>query len=43
MSAGRKYSVVMPGLDPGVHELAAAEKEDVDGRGRPCHDGGSKR
>ncbi len=27
----------MPGLDPGIHALAA--KEDVDGRVKPGHDG----
>jgi hypothetical protein len=28
---------VMPGLVPGIHDLA--EKEDVDGRDEPGHDG----
>jgi hypothetical protein len=31
-------SVVMPGLVPGIHVLAA--KKDVDGRDKPGHDGG---
>jgi hypothetical protein len=30
----------MPGLGPGIHELDdAAEKEGVDGRDKPGHDG----
>jgi hypothetical protein len=28
----------MPGLDPGIHVLAAAQKENVDGRDEPGHD-----
>jgi hypothetical protein len=31
------YSVVMPGLVPGIHVLAT--KKDVDGRDKPGHDG----
>jgi hypothetical protein len=29
----------MPGLVPGIHVLAAYEREDVDGRDKPGHDG----
>jgi hypothetical protein len=29
----------MPGLVPGIHVLTAFEKEDVDGRDKPGHDG----
>jgi hypothetical protein len=29
----------MPGLVPGIHVLASSEKEDVDGRDKPGHDG----
>jgi hypothetical protein len=32
----------MPGLDPGIHVLAALKKEDVDGRDKPGHDGEKK-
>jgi hypothetical protein len=28
----------MPGLVPGIHVLAAAKEEDVDGRDKPGHD-----
>jgi hypothetical protein len=31
--------LVMPGLVPGIHVLAAGDKEDVDGRDKPGHDG----
>jgi hypothetical protein len=34
--------LVMPGLVSGIHVLAADEKEDVDGRDKPGHDGGVK-
>jgi hypothetical protein len=30
---------VVPGLVPGIHVLAASNKDDVDGRDRPGHDG----
>ncbi len=30
----------MPGLVPGIHVLATAQEEDVDGRDKPGHDGG---
>src|SRR5277367_3156200 len=30
---------VMPGLVPGIHVLAANDREDVDGRDKPGHDG----
>jgi hypothetical protein len=30
--------VVMPGLVPGIHVLAAVKQEDVDGRDKPGHD-----
>ena len=30
--------IVMPGLVPGIHVLAAHEKEDVDGQDKPGHD-----
>jgi hypothetical protein len=33
-------SVVMPGLVPGIHVLAASAKQDVDGRDKPGHDEG---
>ncbi|MEA2916020.1 MAG: hypothetical protein QOJ15_8101 [Bradyrhizobium sp.] len=29
----------MPGLDPGIHDLLALPKKDVDGRDKPGHDG----
>jgi hypothetical protein len=29
----------MPGLEPGIHELAGGATEDVDGRDKPGHDG----
>jgi hypothetical protein len=29
----------MPGLVPGIHVLATNNKEDVDGRDKPGHDG----
>jgi hypothetical protein len=29
----------MRGLDPGIHVLARGDKEDVDGRDKPGHDG----
>ena len=29
----------MPGLVPGIHVLASADKKDVDGRDKPGHDG----
>jgi hypothetical protein len=29
---------VMPGLVPGIHDLAASTKKDVDGRDKPGHD-----
>jgi len=29
----------MPGLVPGIHEFLSVEKEDVDGRDKPGHDG----
>jgi hypothetical protein len=32
-------STVMPGLVPGIHVLADAAIEDVDGRDKPGHDG----
>jgi hypothetical protein len=28
----------MPGLVPGIHVLAADDREDVDGRDKPGHD-----
>jgi hypothetical protein len=31
----------MPGLVPGIHVFDAAEEQDVDGRDKPGHDGGS--
>ena len=31
---------VMPGPVPGIHDLSAAEAQDVDGRDKPGHDGG---
>ena len=33
--------VVMPGLDPGIHDLRS--RKDVDGRDKPGHDGVSRR
>ena len=30
--------LVMPGLVPGIHALAASHSEDVDGRDEPGHD-----
>jgi hypothetical protein len=30
----------MPGLVPGIHVFGAAQKEGVDGRDAPGHDGG---
>jgi len=35
---GRKPSAVMPGLVPGIHDLSASAKKDVDGRDKPGHD-----
>jgi hypothetical protein len=29
----------MPGLVPGIHVLTRSQKKDVDGRGKPGHDG----
>jgi hypothetical protein len=29
----------MPGLDPGIHDLSARVKKDVDGRIKSGHDG----
>jgi hypothetical protein len=29
----------MPGLVPGIHVLATDDREDVDGRDKPGHDG----
>ena len=29
----------MPGLVPGIHVFGASEKQDVDGRDKPGHDG----
>ena len=29
----------MPGLVPGIHVFASADKKDVDGRVKPGHDG----
>jgi adenine-specific DNA-methyltransferase len=34
-----RNSVVMPGLVPGIHDLSAPAKKDVDGRDKPGHDG----
>jgi hypothetical protein len=31
----------MPGLVPGIHVLLPINKEDVDGRDKPGHDGGT--
>ena len=31
--------IVMPGLVPGIHVFSAVNKEDVDGRDQPGHDG----
>jgi hypothetical protein len=33
-------SVVMPGLGPGIHDLATRQSKDVDGRAKPGHDDG---
>jgi hypothetical protein len=32
--------LVMPGLGPGIHDLASGREEVVDGRAKPGHDGG---
>jgi mono/diheme cytochrome c family protein len=39
------YSVVMPGLVPGIHDLLPMQqtKKDVDGRDKPGHDGSMRR
>jgi hypothetical protein len=29
----------MPGLGPGIHDLASGKEEIVDGRAKPGHDG----
>jgi len=34
----RIHSVVMPGLEPGIHVFGDACKKDVDGRDKPGHD-----
>jgi hypothetical protein len=34
-----RLSIVMPGLDPGIHDLLFEDK-DVDGRDKPGHDDG---
>ncbi len=40
--ANRRNSLgVMPGLVPGIHVLLPINKEDVDGRDKPGHDGGT--
>jgi len=31
-------SLVMPGLVPGIHVFASANRKDVDGRDKPGHD-----
>jgi hypothetical protein len=36
--AHQSQFIVMPGLVPGIHVLAADEKKDVDGRVKPGHD-----
>jgi hypothetical protein len=38
MKQGSMAKLVMPGLVPGIHVLAALKK-DVDGRDKPGHDG----
>jgi hypothetical protein len=37
MKAPNKYTIVMPGLVPGIHVFSAA-RQDVDGRVKPGHD-----
>jgi len=32
----------MPGLVPGIHVFLSGEKQDVDGRDKPGHDGVTK-
>ena len=32
-------TLVMPGLDPGIHVLLTSGDKDVDGRDKPGHDG----
>ncbi len=36
--AKRHYAVVMPGLDPGIHDLLSHSTKNVDGRVKPGHD-----
>ena len=38
MKLGIPAQLVMPGLVPGIHVLAALGKKDVDGRDEPGHD-----
>ena len=32
-------AIVMPGFMPGIHVFIASNKQDVDGRDKPGHDG----
>ena len=38
--APNNYSLVMPGLAPGIHVLAQVKQVDVDGRDKPGHGSG---